>query len=187
MEKSKQQEAQEKTAKVQSRVVHTSRVFFLREDTVQIAGRPTKTWDIIVHPGAVVIIPVNDRGELLLVKQWRRAAAQVVIELPAGTLEEDEPIFTCAQRELQEETGYLAKELIPFGGCYTIPGYCTEYLHFFLALGLQHSPLPPDEDEQIDLVAISLDKALEMIDNGLINDAKTIAGILRYERWLKKQ
>lgn len=185
-EKSRQQEAEEKTAKVESRVIHTGKVFYLRLDEVEIQGRPSTTWEVVVHPGAVVIIPVNSEGEILLVKQWRRAANRIILELPAGTLEEGEPAITCAQRELQEETGFFAKELIPFGGCFSIPGFCTEYLHFFIGRGLKHSPLPPDEEEKIDLVTLPLAKALEMIDTGQIIDAKTIAGILRYDRWSRK-
>lgn len=187
MEKSKEQEREEKSARVESRIAHTGKVFSLRIDKVHTVGEQPKTWEIVVHPGAVVIIPVNAQGELLLVKQWRRAATKILLELPAGTLESNEAILSCAERELREETGFLAKELTPFGGCFTIPGFCTEYLHFFLARGLTHSPLPPDEDEKIDLVTLSLSKALQMIDTGEIIDAKTIVGILRYDRFLKSR
>ncbi|MFI5333785.1 MAG: NUDIX hydrolase [Chlamydiales bacterium] len=185
-EKAKQYAAREKSAKVESEIIHEGKIFFLRKDRILIEGEAPRIRDVIVHPGAVVLIPITSEGNLLLVKQWRRAANQVMTELPAGTLEPDESTFSCAQRELQEETGYFAKEIIPFGGCFTIPSFCTEYLHFFLARGLQHSPLPPDADEEIDLITLTLDEACAMIDNGEINDAKTIAGISRYERLVRR-
>ena len=184
--KSHTQAQQEKSASVESRLVHAGPVFALRVDTYLLDGKP-REWDIVVHPGAVVILAVNDRGEILFVEQWRRAAQQVMIELPAGTLEKSEPPLLCAQRELQEETGFRAKDLIPLGGFFTVPGYCTEYLHFFLAKNLEPAPLPGDDGEEIDLLALPLDKVHELIDNGGICDAKTIAGVYRYERWLKHQ
>jgi ADP-ribose pyrophosphatase len=184
--KSEKQAALEKSAHVQSKLVHKGFIFNLRVDTFQIDGGPVRNWDIILHPGAVCLLPIDAQGHLILIKQWRRAVEKIVIELPAGTLEKDEPPTICAQRELQEETGFKAQELISLGGFYSAPGFCTEYLHFFLARDLIPSPLPADDSEAIDVITLSLDEALKMIDNGTICDVKTIAGVLRYQRWLKK-
>jgi ADP-ribose pyrophosphatase len=182
--KSHTQAQQEKSAAVKSRHVYSGRIFSLRIDTYRLDGQE-KEWDIIVHPGAVVVLAVNDRGEILFVEQWRRAAQQVMIELPAGALEKNESPLLCAQRELQEETGFRAKDLTALGGFFTVPGFCTEYLHLFLAKNLEPAPLPGDDGEEIDLLPLSLDKVHQLIDNGGICDAKTIAGVYRYERWLK--
>lgn len=175
--------AKELATKVESQIVHRGHTFNLRVDKFDLGNGP-RQWDIILHPGAVVILPVNEKNELLLIKQWRRAAEQILIELPAGTLDPGEPADVCAQRELQEETGFKAQELIGLGGFFTAPGFCTEYLHFFVGRKLIPSALEQDEDEGIDLITVTLDEALKMIDTGTICDAKTIAGIMRYERWL---
>ncbi|MBI2743311.1 MAG: NUDIX hydrolase [Chlamydiales bacterium] len=182
--KSEKQAALEKSTKVESRIVHKGHTLDIRVDTFILKGKQ-RQWDVILHPGAVAILPINSDGELLLIKQWRRAAERILIELPAGTLDAGEPPDVCAQRELQEETGYRAQELIGLGGFFTAPGFCTEYIHFFIARELTPSYLEADDDEGIDLLPVSLKLALEMIDSGTICDAKTIAGIMRYERWLK--
>ncbi len=182
-EKAERQAALEKAAQVESKQIYKGYVFTLRCDTFKIEGAQ-KTWDIIVHPGAVVIIPIDQKGNIILVEQWRRAAEKIIIELPAGTLEKGEEIANCAQRELQEETGFFAQTLTSFGGIYSAPGFCTEYLHFFLAQDLIPSSLPSDDGEGIDLLYVPLEKALAMIDSGKIIDAKTVAGILRYQRFL---
>ena len=136
-----------------------------------------------MHPGAVAIVPINEQGNLLLVKQWRRAANRITLELPAGTLEENEPPLECAQRELQEEIGYKADTFISLGGFYSSPGFCTEYIHLFIAETLSESSLLPDDHEAIDVVEISLIDALKLIDSHQMNDSKTIIGILQYDRW----
>jgi ADP-ribose pyrophosphatase len=181
-EKSAQQENFERSAKVDRKVVYRGRTIALRCDTLEKEGA-SKTWDIIVHPGAVVLVPVTKKKEIIFVKQWRRAIEKRVIELPAGTLEAGEAPKLCAQRELREETGFRSEKILPLGGFYSAPGYCTEYLHLFLALDLEADPLEADDDEAIDLLFFSLEKTMEMIESGEICDAKTIAGILRYANW----
>lgn len=184
--KSEKREALEQAAEVDRQIIYRGHTFNLRIDTFTIEGK-RNTRDIIEHPGAVVLIPLDHAGRLILVQQWRRAANRILIEFPAGTLELNELPKNCAQRELQEETGYKAQELISLGGFYSAPGFCTEFLHLFIAKNLHISVLPPDDGEEIDLLTVTLDKTLEMIDNGLICDAKTIAGTLRYQQWLKTQ
>jgi ADP-ribose pyrophosphatase len=138
--------------------------------------------EIIQHPGAVGIIALDDSGRVVLVRQYRAAARQFLLEIPAGTLEPDEPPLTCAARELQEEAGYKPGKLEPIGGLYVAPGYTTEYIHLFLATALQPSTLPGDADEFIEVVHLPLADALSQIEDGSIQDGKTISGLLRVAR-----
>lgn len=170
----------EKQAKVIEKYPYKGKFFHVRSQTVEISGQPTRVWDLVIHPGAVAIIPVDDKGNLFLIEQWRRAIDKIILELPAGLLEEGESLIDCAQRELQEETGYKAKSLTPFGGLYSAPGFSNEYIHFFVAKELTLSPLEADDSEMIDLRIVSLKEAKKMIEDGTICDAKTIAGVLRY-------
>lgn len=170
----------EKSSLKSSDIIHQGPLIALRKDIIKDPMGKDHHYDIVEHPGACVMIPVADDGKLHLVKQWRRAAGQILLELPAGTLEKNEEPIYCAQRELQEEIGYRANKLTPLGGFYTAPGFCDEYLHLFLAEELEESVLPGDDSEKIDQVTLSFDEALKYIDNGKITDAKTILGIYRY-------
>lgn len=182
-EKSLEQEHFEKSSQVARKEVYRGRTIALYCDTLQSASGKSKSWDIVVHPGAVVLVSVTDKGEIIFVKQWRRAVGKRLIELPAGTLEAGEPPETCAMRELREETGFRSGRIVPMGGFYSAPGFCTEYLHLFLALDLKPDPLEADDDEKIDLLFLPLKQAEEMIQSGEICDAKTLAGIQRYVKW----
>ncbi len=182
-EKSAQREQFEKSARIDRKEAYRGRGLTVRCDTLQKDDGSAKTWDIVVRPDAAVIVPITDQKEILFVKQWRRAVGRRLIELPAGVLEKGEQGTACAQRELQEETGYRAERIIPLGGFYSTPGFCTEFLHLFVAVDLVTGPLEADEDEAIDLLSLPLSKAEEMIETGEICDAKTIAGIQRYAKW----
>ncbi|MBS0626251.1 MAG: NUDIX hydrolase [Verrucomicrobia bacterium] len=162
-----------------SRQAYKGRIINLRLDTYQFGERP-KIAEIVEHPGAVTIIPVDSEGRIILVRQWRRAAKEILYELPAGTLEAGEEPIVCAQRELQEEIGFKAKKIVPLGGFYTAPGFCSEFLYLFLAEDLFPSQLPPDDDESIELAFVPIEEALDMIRQNQLRDAKTVAGILRY-------
>ncbi len=169
-------EAQQRKEHLRARsYLHKGTRINLRQDTLTTG----KTFEIIEHPGAVAILPFLDH-KILLIRQWRRAVEKILYEIPAGTLEENEDLTTCAQRELQEEIGYKAGNLIPFGSFFTAPGFCTEYIHLFLAENLQASRLIPDEDEGIDLAIMSLSDAIQLIEKGEIIDAKTIIALYKY-------
>lgn len=183
VENSKLQADLEKKAKTSSEIIYKGKIITLKKDIFQIEGKLPHQFDIIIHPGAVAMVPVNEKGNLLLVKQWRRAIEKIIIEIPAGTLEENEDPLECAQRELQEEIGYKAETFISLGGYYNAPGYSSEYLHIYIAKDLKPSPLVGDDLEYIDIVEMSLDQALSLIDEHKIEDAKTIASILHYSRW----
>lgn len=182
VENSQLQYELEKQAEIDSKVIFKGRIITLKRECFQIGDKAIQ-FDIIVHPGAVAIIPINEKGHLLLVKQWRRAIQKIILEIPAGTIEKGEDPYLCAQRELQEEIGYQAATLIPLGGYQIAPGYSSEYLHLFIAQGLTSSQLTPDDGEYIDVVELSLDQVLTLIDEHQIEDVKTIAAILQYQRW----
>ena len=184
MNNSLKQKKLESEAKVHSKEIYKGKIFTLRQETLQFDALPPHNWDLIIHPGAVALIPINSKGNLLLIQQWRRALQKIIYEIPAGTLHDLEPPLECAARELQEEIGFKANTLIPFGGFYSAPGFCNEYIHLFIAKNLEESPLPPDLHEAIDVVEMTLDQALELIDNNQIQDAKTICALLRYQRWI---
>lgn len=180
---SDKQKQLEQAGLVSTETSYQGRLISVRSERIRDENSHIHQYDVVLHPGAVVILPIDKSGNIHLVKQWRRAAADILIELPAGTLEPGEEPLLCAQRELQEEIGYKARKMTSLGGFFTAPGFCNEYLHLFLAEDLIHSPLQGDDSEKIDPCLLSLEKSLEWIENGRIKDAKTICGIYRYLRW----
>jgi len=175
------QAVREREAKIHREWLHRGRYIQLRKDVIEIENAPIKTWELIVHPGAVAIIPIDAKGDLILVEQWRCAIEKITLEIPPGTLNSGELPLGCAQRELQEETGYKAHILTPLGGCYSAPGISNEYVYLYIGEKLEKSPLIADDTDLIDIRTVSVKKALEMIEEGSITDAKTIVGILRYQ------
>lgn len=139
--------------------------------------------EVIVHPGAVVIVPLLAADRIVLIRNRRYALNEVLIELPAGTLQKGEDPMNCAGRELLEETGYLAGRLKPMASFYASPGVLTEKMHVFLAYDLIERRQSLDVGEEIELLPTRLDDAVEMIRTGQIADAKTVATLLAYERF----
>lgn len=139
--------------------------------------------DVVVHPGAVVIMGFLEDGRLLLIRNRRYSVDEQLIELPAGTLEKGEDPMNCAGRELLEETGYLAGRLKPLASFYASPGVLTEKMHLFAAYHLEHRGQDLDAGEEIQVLPTAFADAVEMIRTGEIHDAKTIAAILMYERF----
>lgn len=137
-------------------------------------------FDLVDHPGAACILPIDAQGNFLLIRQWRRAVQKSLLEIPAGTLEPGESPYACADRELREETGFRAQKLTFLGGCYSAPGFCNEYLHIFLAEDLVHDPLIAEDTEHIDLVPVTSQDMHKLICDGSIQDSKTLASILLY-------
>jgi len=148
-----------------------------------LAGGHRLKKELCVHPGAVVILPLLDAQTLVLIRNRRYAVGEVLIELPAGTLEKGEDPINCAGRELLEETGYLARRLKPMRSFYSSPGILTEKMHVFIAYDLELKRQALEADEEIEVVCATLGEAVEMIHQGEIVDAKTIAAILLYERF----
>lgn len=163
---------------IASRRVH-KRWVGLRVDRLRYPSGNEHDIDVVEHNGGVTLVAFDDEGRLLLVRQYRHATGETMLELPAGTLDDDEPPEQCAIRELQEETGYKPARIERLGGFWTAPGYCNEYLHVFLCTDLSESKLQGDE-EAIDVERYSIDEALRMIVDGEIEDVKTSAALLLY-------
>jgi ADP-ribose pyrophosphatase len=161
-----------------SRRAYEGRLLHLRVDTVRLEGGYVTEREIVEHPGAVAIVALNGGGKVLLVRQFRQAAREVLWEVPAGTREAGEDSEACARRELQEETGYQASHMEQFLRFYTSPGFCTEQIDLYLATGLSPVPRTLEADEAIEVEAVPLGEAWEMIRRGEIRDAKTITGLL---------
>jgi ADP-ribose pyrophosphatase len=162
---------------VGSREIYRGRVLALRLDTIELENGKKYPREVLEHPGAVVAVPVDNDGNVLFVKQYRRAADKVVLELPAGTLGIGEDPDLCIVRELAEEINQSAASIIKLGGFYAAPGYCSEYLHCYLAQKLSPAPGEQDEDEDIEIAPIPLAEVRRMIASGAIHDAKTLAGL----------
>jgi ADP-ribose pyrophosphatase len=143
-------------------------------------GRQSR-FEIIRHPGGAAILPVLPDGRVLLIRQFRPALGEMIYEIPAGRLEPGESARDCAARELVEEVGYAAAELLPLGGFWSAVGFCDEYVHLFLGreLALKAQNLEPDE--VIDLCPMTLEEALEKIRSGVILDSKAQLALLRYQ------
>lgn len=161
-----------------SRRLYEGRILSARVDTVALPDGRQAIREIVEHEPVVAVVPVNDNGDLVLVRQYRLATGQVMLEIPAGGIDRGEEPEQAAQRELQEEIGYRATTLRRLAGFYVSPGFCTEYVHVFLATGLIESPHPADEDEDIVIQRLGLSEAVALVESGKICDAKTIVGIL---------
>lgn len=165
-----------------SKVVFSGRVFEIEQLEMTMPNGVETTREILKHPGAVCMVPVTAEGNILMVTQYRAAVGTRLLELPAGTLEVGEAPLECAGRELQEEVGHEAANIEPLGGFYVAPGYTSEYIHLFVCKDLSPAVLPGDEDEDIEIRNVSIEQALAHIENGVIHDAKSVIGILRYAR-----
>lgn len=164
--------------------LYDGRVIKLDLHEVTLPDGATATRERIVHPGAVAIVPLDAAGNVLMVRQFRLAADQIMLEIPAGTLKPGEDPAMCAIRELQEETGYTASSLESLGGMYVAPGYTTEFIHLFFATGLTESRLPGDEDEFIEVERIPLKNALAAVMDGTLIDGKSVSALLKVARKL---
>ena len=155
--------------------VYDGRVVQLHVDEVELANGKRTTREVAEHADAVVVLPIDESGKALLVRQYRYPIAQDLLEAPAGGIDPGEDPDEAAQRELQEEIGYRAGKLEPLGGFWTAPGFCTEYMYAFLARDLSPSVLEADDDEAIVVEGHTLDAIRAMIRDGRIVDVKTIA------------
>jgi len=165
-----------------SRLLHKGRNFDFLVDEVELPNGHVTQRDIVRHPGAVAIVPILGDGRVALIRQFRYATGKTLLEIPAGTLERGEPPLECAARELREETGYEAEEIEPLLSCFMVPGYSDEVIHFFVARGLSVVGDDPEIDEEITLELHSLEEVRRMIEENVIEDAKTIVGILSLTR-----
>ncbi len=170
--------SKEKT--ISSQLVYDGRAVKLRVDTVSTPdGRETKR-EIIEHRDCVAIVAIDANDNVLLVNQFRKPVEEELLEIPAGGIEDGQDPVTTVRREMQEETGYLPQKVKKLGGFYSAPGYCSEYLHLYLATDLIPSRLYAEDTESIELVRMPVSQIPALIASGKICDAKSIAGLLTY-------
>nr|QGT49794.1 ADP-ribose pyrophosphatase [uncultured Candidatus Melainabacteria bacterium] len=168
---------EEKT--LNSEVVYNGKVVTVIKDDIEVADGHKSFREVVLHSGGVVIVAMKDSQTILLVKQYRYPLKQVNLELPAGKLEVGENPDDACKRELEEETGYQAKVWKSLGYINTTPGICTEKLYLYLAQDLEYIGEHPDEGEILKCCEYKLSEVFEMINNGEINDAKTICALFR--------
>lgn len=150
--------------------------------TVELPDGREATRDVVLHPGASVVIPLTEDGQLYMVRQFRKPIDKVSLEIPAGKLDHGEDPLVCAVRELKEETGLTAESMKHLVSIHSTPGFSNEVLHMYLATGLTEGELCADEDEFISSEKVPVDKLVNMVLSGEITDAKTIIGILLADR-----
>ena len=165
-----------------SRMAYNGGHIQVREDRVIEPAGHECSREIVVHPGAVCVVALPTPNEVILIRQYRHAAGRELVEIPAGTLHAGEDPRECAIRELEEEAGYRATRMVERARFWTTPGFTTEFMYLYEATGLTKTQTNPDEDEVIEVDIVSASKALQMIDDGEIQDAKTILGLLRVLR-----
>jgi ADP-ribose pyrophosphatase len=169
---------------ISKREIYHGRVVHLDVHEVRLENGGVSIRELVTHPGAVAIVPMDDEGNVLMVRQFRFAAGRVLLEIPAGTLEVGEDPDVCAIRELREETGMRPAHIEKIGGIFVAPGYTTEYIHLYYATGMSDDPLPQDADEAISVERVALADALQLIETGEIADGKSITALLRVARRL---
>lgn len=167
---------------LQIRKVFEGRVFSVVVETITTRKGGRMEVEVVRHPGSVVLIPITDRGEIVLVRQYRHAIGRSAWELPAGTLKKDEEPRKAAARECQEEIGLIPSTLEPLGTFYPTPGYCDEEMNYYKATGLREpgaddEKAEQDEDEDIEKASFSVESIRSMIRSGEIIDMKTVAGL----------
>lgn len=177
-------EMQEK--KLSSKTIFEGRVMTVTVDEVRVPNGNTSTREVVHTDGGVVILPLDENGRTRLVRQYRYAQGKEMLEAVAGKLEKGESPLQAAVRELKEETGLEAEEMIGLGAIRTTPGFCTEKLYLYLARGLTQGETDFDEDEFITGESCSMDQLRQMIADGIIDDAKTIAIYTKARIFLEK-
>ncbi len=154
----------------------------VRVERVRLDDGAETLRDIVLHPNSVVIVPIDADGNVVLVRQYRKAAGRDLLELPAGVMNADErDPLAAARRELREETGLNAERLVELGSFFAAPGSMTEQLFSFLATELYYDPLAADVDERIEVIRIPFEECVAMARGGSLNDAKTLASLLLAE------
>jgi ADP-ribose pyrophosphatase len=160
-----------------SQEIYHGRTFSVRIDQVQAPDGKKLSMEIVQHVGAVTILPVDNEGQVWFVSQYRHPTGKMLLELPAGMLNPGESPEICAAREVREEIGMAAGKLTKIGEFFLAPGYSSEYMHVFYATDLYAAPLPGDEDEYIKIRKFPRTKLRELVDNGEIKDAKSLAAL----------
>ena len=165
--------------------VFRGKLLHVRRDLVRLPDGANTEREYIEHPGAVMVIPLLDTGELVMERQYRYPLRRDVLELPAGKLDPRELPLDCGKRELLEETGYVASSWRHLATTHPVVGYSDERIEIYLAQGLTHQGAAPDHDEHLEIFTLPLATALDWVREGRITDAKTVIGLFWAERVLK--
>ena len=163
---------------LESRHIYQGRILNLRVDTVGLPKGGQTQREIVEHSHSVVIVPIDSEGMVILVRQFRKATEEFLVEAPAGGVDEGESPERCAQRELKEETGFTAGQIKHLGSFWIAPGFCTEYMHAYVATELEPGNTDQEEDENIEVIKVPLAEIPAWIRSGEIRDAKSIAALL---------
>jgi ADP-ribose pyrophosphatase len=155
-------------------------------DMIKLPNDNITMREVVHHPGGVCVAAIDQDGQVTVVRQYRYPFGQHLLELPAGKLERGEEPLPAAKRELSEETGLEADTWIDLGAIYTSPGFSTETLYLYLAQDLHQGKSHPDPGEFLDVDKIPLSQLVDMVENGMVQDAKTVVGALRAERYFHK-
>ena len=163
---------------ISSRHIYSGRIIDVRVDTVRLQNGRESTREIVDHAPSICVVPVDADGNVLMVRQYRKPVDQFLLEVPAGGIEAGETPEEATQRELQEEIGHTAGNLLALSAFWLAPGWCSEYMYAFLATDLDPAALDSDEDEFIEVVRVPLSGALDLIGSGQVQDAKSVASLL---------
>jgi len=167
--------------------IYKGKIINLRRDEALLPNGNTAFREVVEHPGGVCVAALTENDEVIMVRQFRYPYGKCILEIPAGKRDHaDENPLECGKRELRQETGAVAENYFSLGTLYPTPGYCGEIIYMFGATGLTFGETDPDDDEFVETEKIPLEKAVEMILSGEINDAKTQAAILKLQH-LKSQ
>ncbi|MBA4384131.1 MAG: hypothetical protein C0410_05295 [Anaerolinea sp.] len=169
-----------------NRTVFTAKLFTVKNIDVPLPNGKIKTYELVDIQNAITILPIDDEDNVYFVEQYRIGAGKTLLELPAGKIEIDEDPVETARRELREEIGMDAGEIRSLGNFYMSPGYANEFMYCFLATGLYPAPLAPDADEFINVKKIPLSQVLELVNNGKLDDSKTLAVLMLAQKYINK-
>ncbi|MBQ5311461.1 MAG: NUDIX hydrolase [Oscillospiraceae bacterium] len=170
----------------EKQTVFEGRIVTVRKDKARLDNGDIVNRELVIHPGGVCVVPLTDDNEIIMVRQFRYAFMEPLIEIPAGKLEPGEDHRSAALRELSEETGASCKSFDYLGVCYPSVAYLTEKIHIYLARGLVFGSAHPDEGEYLDIIKVPLDEAVSMVLDGRIPDAKTQIAVLKTRLILDK-
>ncbi len=171
---------------ISTKTVYRGRIVTIRNDIAELLNGHHVPREVVEHPGGVAIVPVDDNGSVLMVRQYRYPMEEELLEIPAGKLEYCEDHYDCAVRELSEETGCTAEKLVYLGPIYPSPGFSKEILYIYLATGLARGDAHPDEDEFLSVEAVPINALVDQIMAGEIKDGKTIIGIFKAQKYLEQ-
>lgn len=163
---------------LESKQVFDGNLLKVYRDHVELPNGKNATREFIRHPGAVAVVPITPEGKIVLVRQYRYPIGATMLEVPAGKLDKGEAPDDCARRELEEETGYVAKNLRLLTSMYTTPGFTDEIIHLYIADELTLAKQCPDEDEFLDVEMYTKEEVKKMLADGIINDGKSMLALL---------